>query len=259
MYDSYISCIKTITHSNFLNTNFKSNNTYNSILEHVSYNLGVDYLTNILQEFPDININHIIEFCKINDKYGSPNKYNYPSDLYCSPTSLRYIYHSLLILTHIKQTNNIKICEVGGGYGGLFLSINYFSNLLNINIEHYYIVDLPETCNLINIYLNYNKNNIYINFTTHNANNYGKDINDSELYFISNYCFTEIAEEHRNNYITNLLPKITAGFIIWQNCFNFNVNNSKILFKNKKLVIEDEKPQTSLNTEETKNFFVYIN
>lgn len=259
MYDSYISCIKTITHSNFLNTNFKSNNNYTGILEHVSYSQGLNYLTNILQEFSDININDIIELCKINDKYGSPNKYNYSSQFNCSPTSLRYIYHSLLILKHLKQTNITKIVEVGAGYGGLFLSLNYFSRLLNVNIQHYYIVDLPETCNLIDIYLNYNKNNIYINFSTHNANNYGKDINDTGLYFISNYCFTEITEEHRNNYITNLIPKISSGFIIWQNCFNFNVNNSNILFKDKKLYIEDEKPQTAGNTEDTKNYFVYIN
>lgn len=259
MYNSYISCIKTITNSNFLNCNFKSNNNYTSILEHVSYNQGFKYLTNILQEFPDININDIINFCKINDKYGAPNMYNYTPELNCSPTTLRYIYHSLLILTHIKQTNITKIVEVGAGYGGLFLSLNYFSRLLNVNIQHYYIVDLPETCNLINIYLNYNKNNININFSIYNANNYGKDINETDLYFISNYCFTEINEEHRNNYIINLLPKISGGFIIWQNCFNFNVNNSNILFKNKKLCIEDERPQTAGNTVETKNYFVYIN
>ena len=110
----------------------------------------------------------------------------------CSPTSLRYVLHSLLILKYIKGTSTRKIVEVGCGYGGLFLGINYFSKILNITIDNYYFIDLPEICGLIKNYLELHKGDININYAIHTADNYGADIDETNLFFISNYCFTEI-------------------------------------------------------------------
>jgi len=37
------------------------------------------------------------------------------------------------------------------------------------------------------------------------------------IFFISNYCFTELYERHTIGYYNNLLSKkVTAGFITWQ-------------------------------------------
>jgi hypothetical protein len=260
MYNNYDTYLKNITEDNIKTINFKNNNNYNYVLEHVSREHGEEYLKLIESEFDNIDMNNIIEFANINDNYGEPIKNNFISKnnivFESSPTSLRYIYHGLLILNHYKEiySNNkkIPIVEVGCGYGGLFLSINYFSKLLNINIEKYFLIDIDTAANLIELYLEINKNNIHIDYKLHSASLHGSDVNESELYLISNYCFTEIDTENRNKYISILINRCINGFITWQTVFGYTIDNTKNLLK-KNIKIEEEKPQTSYND---KNYFV---
>ena len=262
MYSNYTKFVNDIINSD--NFSFKSNKLYNSILEHVSVEQGKSYIfliqQFILENFPEITFENINEYLLINDKFGYPTKENFvynDKEILCSPTSLRYVLHSLVILKHIKDTNSTKIVEVGCGYGGLFLAINYFSKLLNIKIDNYYFIDLPEIINLIKKYLLLNEKNININITYsfHSANSYGNDIDDNNLFLISNYCFTEIDSEHRNNYINYLFPKLTNGFIIWQTVFNLPISNVNMIKKNIINIVE-EYPQTA--SQDNKNYFVYF-
>lgn len=242
---------------------FKINTHYNGILEHVDETIGNQYLTLIINEFVDtqiIQINDVINFAKINDTFGSPNicffnLVNFGINFYCSPSSLRYIYHALVILQHYKNTGLIKLVEVGCGYGGLFLAINYFSKLLGIVIKKYYIIDLPEILLLISQYLTKNSNNIIIHYELISAETFGTNINDNQLFFISNYCFTEINETLRNNYIQSLFPKVSGGFITWQTCATpLDLINELPIPINQIIV---EKPQTN-NFSHKKNYFVYL-
>jgi len=259
MYSQYQSSINNILNNNILN--FKCDKSYNDILEHVSYDQGENYIVAIIkfvnEVFPEITFENINNYIIINDKIGNPKKEKYmynDIEIICSPTSLRYIYHSLLILNHLKSVNSKKIVEVGCGYGGLFLGINYFSKILNIIIDKYYFIDLPEVSNLIKKYLELH-NNISIDYSIFSAYNYGVDINDNDLFFISNYCFTEIEKIHRNNYIQYLFPKISCGFITWQTVFNLPISDVNIINKNIKYITE-EVPQTA--TIDNKNYFVYF-
>ena len=256
MYQSYIDCAK-ITVKDILNYPFKSNNDYNTILEHVSPQLGSEYLSLIRTEFPNIKLQNIFEFVEINDKIGNPIKINYFIEnqiLSCSPSNLRYIYHSLLILSEFKTKNNNGMTEVGCGYGGLFLAICFFSKILDIKIDIYYLIDLPEVCDLIKEYLNVNKDYINIKYEIKHSTNYGKDVENNNLFFISNYCFTEIDQEYRNNYIENLIPKVTNGFIVWQTIAGPTLSDAKNIFKN--IHVLEEKPQTA--TLIKKNYFIYF-
>ena len=260
MYSEYQDSVNNILQSNTIN--FKNNKSYNSILEHVSYEHGESYISLIIEvvnkEFNEITFENIQDYLILNDKYGNPNKeiflYN-NVEINCSPTSLRYVLHAFIILKYLKDVNNRKIVEVGCGYGGLFLAINHFSKLLNIVIDKYYFVDLPEICNLITKYLEMHKNIIGINYSTYSAYNYGLDIHDNNLFFISNYCFTEIEEIHRCNYIKYLFQKILNGFIILQTVFNVPIDSVNIIDKNIKHVTE-EYPQTATIT--NKNYYVYF-
>jgi hypothetical protein len=260
MYESYQNFIKNNTSDIILN--FKNNPQYNAILEHVSDEQGREYILIIqkmvCEDFPEITFENINEYLLLNDKYGSPVKNDFiyiDKSISCSPTSLRYVLHSLLVLKYIKYTKLEKIVEVGCGYGGLFLAINHFSKILNINIEKYYFIDLPEICNLIQEYISLYKDNINIDYSINSAYNYGKDINDDNLFFISNYCFTEIDDIHRNNYIQYLLPKTKNGFIIWQTIFKLKIQDVDIIEKEITKIIE-EYPQTA--TIDKKNYYVYF-
>lgn len=260
IYNNYTSYLK----GDNLLMSFKSDPYYNSILEHVSLPHGEKYLDLILKEFPDISKQQIIEFCQLNDSIGSPIKYlinNTNLNIECSPTSLRYVYHSLLILKHIKDTKCKNIVEVGCGYGGLCLAINYFMKDYSIIINNYNLIDLSEPCNLIKEYLNLHKNNIYTKNEIHDSSTYGSNIYCNDLFFISNYCYTEIEKEYNINYTNILLSKVNNGFIIWQNGGNnggYPIKNcDDIIRKKTKLVIE-EKPQTDAGYDIFKNYFVYF-
>jgi hypothetical protein len=258
MYSNYQRSV-----SNLLtNNNFKQDAAYNAILEHVSQEQGKSYLSLIIAlvnvDFPEITFENINEYLQLNDKYGNPKKSTFMynnTEISCSPTSLRYVLHSLLILKHTKAVSKTKIVEVGCGYGGLFLGINHFSKILNIAIDKYYFIDLPEICGLIKRYIDLHDKDINIQYSIHSAYNYGLDINDTDLFLISNYCFSEIDSLHRDNYIKELFPKIENGFIIWQTVFNLPIKNVNIIGKNIKHVCEEE-PQTA--TIQHKNYFVYF-
>ena len=259
MYNDYISFVKTINETNIQNINFKTNYQYNKILEHVDYEQGKEYLKLIENEFDYVTFDNINDFVKINDKHGYPKLEIFVNkdgkNVTSSATSLRYIYHSLIILDYYKNTQLLSMVEIGCGYGGLFLAINYFSNLLNIKIENYYLIDLPEVCNLTDNYLKLNKENIRINYSLNNCYEYGKNINENNLFLISNYCFTEIEDGHRKNYIKYLFDKIQNGLICWQTCFGLNINETTIL--NKKIInLVLEKPQTA--SYKQPNYFVYF-
>lgn len=256
MYTSYLNFLKD---DKFDINNFKSNHNYTPILEHVSLLFGVQYLQLIKKEFPNVSDESICEFIQLNDKIGNPKKYKINKQISGSPTSLRYIYHALIILDYYKQTGCKNMVEVGCGYGGLFLAINYFSKLLKIEIENYHLVDLPEVCSLIEKYLSLHHQVNDIKYTLHSANDYGSDVNDQNLFFISNYCYTEIEKVHNEQYTSILLPKTQNGFIVWQDGGGGDVANSieqcdKIT--NKKILNRvEERPQTNTAY---KNYFVYF-
>ena len=258
MYNEYKNYVKDVINNL---TDFKNNIKYNDILEHVSEEQGSEYVNYIeifLKEtFTQISFDNINDYLLLNDKYGNPKKYSYTifdNTILCSPSSLRYIYHSLIILKYIKYTNSKKIVEVGCGYGGLFLAINHFSKILDILIDKYYLIDLPIICHVIKSYLE-QYSDINISYILKSAYSYGEDIDDNELFFISNYCFTEINKQHRDSYILKLFPKLNNGFIIWQTVFGLPIQNINIIGKHIKKVVE-ETPQTASVT--NKNYFVYF-
>ena len=260
IYDEYKNCVHDCVTSN--NFNFKNNGVYNGILEHVSPEDGKSYIDVIIkfvnEYFSEITFKDINEYLLLNDKYGCPVKHNFiynNTPICCSPSSLRYVLHSLLILKHIKETRLNKIVEVGCGYGGLFLAINHFSKILNVKIDNYYFIDLPEITNLIEKYVNLHKDILHINFSTHSAYNYGLDIENSNLFFISNYCFTEIDNLHRINYVAYLFPKISNGFIIWQTIFGVPIEYVMAIGKPIHTIVE-ENPQTTNCL--YKNYYVYF-
>ena len=138
---------------------FKSDDEYTYMTEHVNENLGNQYLNmirNKFQTFYESNLYFLIGMCNLNDKYGKTKKVAFKSFATCSPTNLRYIYISLLILEDIKKykLNNIDIIEIGGGYGGLCFFVHSIAKLYKIEINSYTIFDLLEASNLQEKYLN---------------------------------------------------------------------------------------------------------
>ena len=239
MYTSYIQSIKLNLNKIPSDWSFKSDNNYKGILEHVSVSQGIQYLNCIKTKFNSLyknNTDLLIQLCNTNDKFGQTQKELIDNFTICSPTNLRYIFHSFLILTYMqeKALNNIDIIEIGGGYGGLCFYIYNLAPLFNITINTYSIFDLLEASMLQKLYLE------QLNIT--NAKFYQLD-NFADLstnsFLISNYAFSEISMELQQEYSAKILnPYTSYGFLSW------NFIKVYQFINNKHVKIEPELPIT---------------
>ena len=249
MYQDYCNFIQSIIDSNDL-TNFKYNPNYNCIVEHLNEELGNEYLKLLVTIFKE---DDIIRFCDLNDSVGNPRKYNYTHNgisFSGSPSSLRYLYHAHLILTYLKKVGNLKpnLIELGGGYGGLILALNYLQYRYNVLIQSYKIIDLKNPTLLQRMYLNNFR--LSFPFETEDASSFGSEINQNKNNFlISNYAFSEFDPDTQQKYIeNNLFEKVDHGFLIW---------NDKPVFNFGKIYrSEPENPQTDVFRET--NLYVYF-
>jgi hypothetical protein len=249
-YNNYTNYIKSFVGSNIEEWTFKSNGNYTSILEHVSIDQGNAYLNEIINRFNSFyneNKEYLIELSHINDYYGNTTKSIITDFTNCSPTNIRYILHSLLILTYMNECmlTDIDIIEIGGGYGGLCFFIKKLSGLFNINIISYTIFDLPEPLMLQNKYLKVLKIE-NVNFAEINNFNNIKE----NSFLISNYAFSEIPLELQKEYTDKLLnPYVSHGFLTW------NWIDMYKFIDNKNIISEIEFPKTSTTATPT-NYYV---
>lgn len=220
---------------------FKKNPHYIKILEHVSFDLGIQYKQLIESEF-NIDSKYFLNLIEKNDEIGSPNK-KLIDDIFTSPTNFRYIYHALLINSKLEKwffKKNLKIIEIGGGYGGLCF---YIKNIIkNFEIE-YSIIDLANANNLQSKYLK----DVNVNCDLYSFENI--DVVDKNFdLVISNYCLSEIGLANRFSYLNKIVAKCDKEFYVW-NSLSFEGLNLD------KYVIEEEKPQT--NSRGKFNKFLY--
>lgn len=223
-YIRYTEYVKNITSSNDLSS-FKMNPAYSYMLEHVSYKQGLKYLAQILSL--GIDIKDVEEFAKMNDSLGSPFKFKFNELSFpVSSTNLRYVYQAHLILSHFRTLGNpINIVEIGGGYGGLYLAINYFNKKFNLQIDSYSIIDLPEIIELQKLYTSKFNAVTTIPLQVYSANEFGANLPKTKnLCLISSYSFSEIAMSMQNKYIENIFPHLEKGFIAWNNISVYNIN-----------------------------------
>lgn len=213
-YSEYNDFLTSLLQSDDL-SNFKLHPNYNNILEHVCDDYGAQYLQLTLEMF-HVPIEHIKMYGLMNDSVGGPHKaYYHHHGIRISPTSLRYIFHALLILAHMKQKNltSVKVVEVGCGYGGLALAIDFFSKFFSIDIDRYVCVDLPAPLKLQEKFLSHFKLSLTLAFEP--AETFGENLKGDDYFLISNYCFSEISKEFQEKYIKQLFPKCRHGFLTW--------------------------------------------
>lgn len=236
LYNVYTTYTNLILESNDI-SNFKNHPSYTYMLEHVNEGQGHEYLRLIKEKFnlPD---SEIIAFAFMNDAIGNPRKYTF-LNIQMSPTSLRYMFQAMLILTHFNSKctgQPIQIVEVGGGYGGLCLAINFCLRFFpELAISSYTIIDLEAPTKLQTKYLSFHK--LSYSLRTQLAETFGSDIPSGENnYLISNYCFSEIDKLLQAKYVATLFPKLVHGFIAWNNIPLYDIG--------KTVEYEEEYPKT---------------
>lgn len=218
-YSSFTNYVASICRENNL-TNFKRHPDFTPTLEHVSHESGNQYLREIASR-STLTINDIKAFCQLNDAIGSPYKSSF-GFMEASPSSLRYIFHAHLILTHLKSLGlpSNDIVEVGGGYGGLSCAIHHFAANYGVHINSYTIVDLTSISKLQSLYIPRVKPSIQVDFV--DASTFGSGIAKSNMFLISNYCFSEISAGLQIKYREVLFPKVAHGFLAWNMIPTYN-------------------------------------
>lgn len=116
---------------------FKKDQRLNKIFEHCSYAQGKEYMRLILKQTP-----HLLNNKFTNDDKGNPTLFNIMGRLF-SPSTLQYIGVLSNLIKLFGSLDDLKILEIGGGYGGQCKTI-----MDVYKPACYDIIDLPEVCEL---------------------------------------------------------------------------------------------------------------
>lgn len=230
---------KKILETNKIN-DFKNHPDIEYMLEHnnlVYY--GQTFLQNILTSSKDIlSIDTINNILSRNEFIGNSNKNVFRNDIIpCHGSSLRYLYMSLLFLNFIKDLNNIKIIEIGGGYGGFSSVFIELSKICGLNISEYILIDIDHVIDLQKEY--HNNNNVGFNFKYINFKNISSlDLKSEDYILFSSYSLSEVSPSVRKQYYDTIFNNIRYGMIFW-NTIDIDLDLTKFNYTE-----EEEIPKT---------------
>jgi hypothetical protein len=208
---SYLSLCNHASKDERVFSRFKQEPAYRQILEHVSYETGLEYIEKL--KCPIENVLLKIDEFKENDFYGQPDLFEYGELGKLSPTTIRYIKNSYDILNYFKDIEIKNIVEIGGGYGGLCKVISSV-----IDYDNYVMFDLLEVNRLIEKYISkFPKIRDKVQaFTLDQL----EEIDNIDL-LISNYAFSELSKDLQIEYYEKVICK-TDNFYITFNPISKN-------------------------------------
>jgi putative sugar O-methyltransferase len=181
---------------------FRRKFEYRKILEHVSYQVGVQYLARII-ELNVASLDSIIKLSKT-DNFGSPRKYYYRNVGWISPTLLRYVSVFSEIEKSIGFGNVKSIVEIGVGYGGQARVIHALTG-----IEDYAFYDLRDVQNLAQQFLESSQSALTPrNLDINNVKQESFDL------VISNYALSELPALIQLEYVQKLIGHADHCYMI---------------------------------------------
>ena len=184
---------------------FKQDSRYKEILEHTDYKTGLLYLEEIKK---NAEIFENIRSFVGNDKLGNPELFMFPNIGLFSPSTLRYVKVLADLVKKFKTLSNLKITEIGGGYGGQCLIIHQHANP-----KSYRIFDLPEALLLTERYLkksNVKKTELY---TLEKPIVLSQSSGLEADLLISNYAFSEINSHIQKIYLEKVIVNSKKGYM----------------------------------------------
>lgn len=199
---NYLSACKEASENEEKFNQFKTDDRYTAILEHVSKKIADSYFKSVLENNAEL-INNKSFYD--NDNFGSPilNLFNSGRvHARCSNSTMQYIGVLSNLIKEFGSLDNMSMVEIGGGYGGQCVIIQGV-----FDIKSYTIIDLLEPTLLQKKYLSKFKEN-----KSETATVEGLPIKEYDL-VISNYALTEILEPLQTEYVKNILLNSKHGYI----------------------------------------------
>jgi len=212
---------------------FKSNKIYNSIVEDVCYESGIQYIDYFKNN--SLIMNNIEKFT-INDKLGNSEKFKYDIGSF-SPTTLQYIKILSDLICH--NLNNCNIAEIGPGYGGQYTVLRQL-----FKPTKYTFIDLEHVLKLIKTYVTtLNLGDIELEYLNHNE----LDVSSYDL-VVSNFSLSECDYELQDLYINRVIKNSRHGYILYNNLRGYNHVEFVNIIAEKNVRVSEEKPKNSENT-----------
>jgi len=238
-YDKYASICQRAVEEDEMFKNFKRNPVYTGMLEHVSYQYGLDYLEEIKIHTPHL-LKRIHKFAT-NDNIGNPNVFWYAElGMNLSPTTLRYIKVLSDLMTLFGNMSDFNIIEIGVGYGG---QCKIISDI--VNFKSYTLVDIPSVLTLADKCLQQQGVGGYVLRDTQDTSIINYDL------CISNYAFSEIQRKYQEFYVDKIINNSCRGYLTCNYFGDFT--NIEALTKEEILALKScgvalpEKPLTAAN------------
>lgn len=198
MYEKWKSICKDCVTDPLVFSNFRKNEEVCSIVDGTSYDMSLECLPYIIGKLTDSELMILSE----QDKLGNPITYYYPQlGFYFSPTTIRYIKIALDIKNNFGLLGDIV--EIGVGYGG---QCRVLCTLLNV--KSYTLIDFPEVLDLATLYLK------QFGITQIKSIPSGEKVNKLFGLCISNYAYSEMREDHRTFYDTEIVQRSENGYML---------------------------------------------
>jgi len=222
---------------------FRENASVRAIVDTLNYEEGLLMLNTIKRLYPSL-LSHLEKIC-IDDQFGAPYRCYYSPFGYICPTTLRYLKIAGELQKQFEDMKNLKIIEIGGGYGG---QCKILSETVGFN--SYTIVDLPEVAHLTQKYLSHFQ-------VPHVKCMHNKQLHETQFcdLLISNYAFSEVDKEEQLLYIEKIISHASRGYITYNDVSHHNGISSLSLKEvinilsreDRNITIEPENPLTGDN------------
>ena len=181
---------------------FRRAYSYRTILEHVDFQLGHEYLSRLTPATIAFYLND--SALKNLSKVGSPRVYYYLQLGWISPTVIRYLYVNQRILDLFSSKGVKKVGEIGIGFGGQFAITSK-----SMRLTEYSMYDLPVVLSLSEKTLG-NANLLNGSFKQQSIE---PVIPNSFDLVISNYAFSELPADVQRDYILKIFKNTSCGYL----------------------------------------------
>lgn len=181
---------------------FRRQPIYVNMLEHVTETDGAAYLAAIRRDNPHL-LGERLEAFRANDRFGSPETYEYPGIGRISPVTLRY----LKVLSDLEllfgDLTGKRIVEIGSGYGGQARLV-----LERWAVRSYTLIDLGPALRLARRYLARSGDYKSLSYLPpRRVKRAGYDL------CISNYAFSELGRKIQDSYAKSVVSSSDRGYL----------------------------------------------
>ena len=161
-----------------------------------------------------------IQMFKLNDLYGSPKLYDFDLGIEnISSSTIQYSRDALIIndkLFSREITHPLVIVEIGAGYGGLCRILSEI-----VDIESYFIVDLPEVLSLAKKYLsNYPKLDGKVHFVDGTKAQLFDEAKNFDL-AIACASMAELSEKNQDKYNEQIILRSDNVYLAYNTRFTY--------------------------------------